>query len=94
MRVSGVAKYVPSVEDWRRDHVALYESTGGTSCGIPRANRLPVIIATQAGNKTATARKAAKRTGDEGGCVRAASHDAARENAVSVHDLRQSSMRA
>jgi hypothetical protein len=47
-----MAKYVPSPQDWVREQVELYESSGGTRGTTLRDTGLPVILVTHTGNKT------------------------------------------
>jgi hypothetical protein len=41
-----MAKYVPSPQDWVREQVELYESSGGTKGTTLRDTGLPVVIVT------------------------------------------------
>jgi deazaflavin-dependent oxidoreductase (nitroreductase family) len=52
-----MAKYVPSPQDWVREQVDLYESSGGTRGTTLRDTGLPVVIVTNRGNKTGAIRK-------------------------------------
>ena len=52
-----MAKYVPSPQDWVREQVELYESSGGTKGTTLRDTGLPVVIVTHFGNKTGEIRK-------------------------------------
>ena len=49
------AEYVPSPEQWVRDQVELYESTGGREGNTMRGR--PVVIVTSTGAKTGKVRK-------------------------------------
>jgi F420H(2)-dependent quinone reductase len=52
-----MAKYVPSPQDWVREQVELYESSGGTKGTTLRDTGLPVVIVTHRGHKTGAIRK-------------------------------------
>jgi deazaflavin-dependent oxidoreductase (nitroreductase family) len=49
--------YLPSPEDWVRNQVQLYESSGGTQGNTMPGSDLPVIIITSRGNKSGKVRK-------------------------------------
>ncbi len=50
-------EYVPSPEQWVRDQVALYESSGGTRGLTLRDTGLPVVIVTSLGARSGKIRK-------------------------------------
>ena len=49
--------YVPSTQQWVRDQVELYESSGGTRGTTLRETGLPVVIVTSLGAKSGKIRK-------------------------------------
>jgi deazaflavin-dependent oxidoreductase (nitroreductase family) len=55
MPVTG--EYVPSPEQWVRDQVELYESSGGTEGVTLRGTDLPVVIVTSVGASSGKVRK-------------------------------------
>ena len=55
MAVTG--EYVPSSEQWVRDQVDLYESSGGTDGTMLRDTGLPVVIVTSLGARSGKVRK-------------------------------------
>ena len=52
-----MAEYIPSIMDWVREQVELYEGSGGTEGTTLRDTGLPVIIVTNRGNRTGAIRK-------------------------------------
>ncbi len=50
-------EYVPSTEQWVRDQVELYESSGGTRGTTLRDTGLPVVIVTSLGARSGKIRK-------------------------------------
>lgn len=52
-----VGEYVPSTEQWVRDQVEKYESSGGTEGTTLRDTGLPVVILTTRGAKSGKIRK-------------------------------------
>lgn len=52
-----MAEYIPPTLDWVRDHVALYEGSGGTEGTTLLDTGMPCIIVTHTGNKTGGIRK-------------------------------------
>ena len=50
-------EYVPSSQQWVRDQVALYESSGGTEGTTLRDSGLPVVIVTNRGATSGKVRK-------------------------------------
>lgn len=50
-------EYVPSSQQWVRDQVALYESSGGTQGTTLRETGLPVVIVTNRGATSGKVRK-------------------------------------
>lgn len=49
--------YAPSTQDWVRDQVEIYESSGGTRGTTLRDTGLPVVIVTNRGARTGKIRK-------------------------------------
>ncbi len=62
-----MAEYVPSTSDWVREQVELYEGSGGTEGATLRDTGLPVIIVTNAGNKSGAIRKTPLMRVEDGG---------------------------
>ena len=60
-------EYEPSPEQWVRDQVEGYESSGGARANTLRDTGLPVIIVTHRGNKTGAIRKIALMRVEHGG---------------------------
>jgi F420H(2)-dependent quinone reductase len=52
-----MADYIPSPQQWVRDQVELYESSGGKAGTTLRDTGLPVVIVTHTGRKTGAIRK-------------------------------------
>ena len=50
-------EYVPSSSQWVRDHVELYESSGGTQGTTLRDTGLPVVVVTSIGAQSGKLRK-------------------------------------
>ncbi len=50
-------EYVPSTQQWVRDQVELYESSGGTQGTTLRETGLPVVIVTSLGARSGKIRK-------------------------------------
>ena len=50
-------RYIPSPQQWVRDQVELYESSGGKEGTTLRDTGLPVVIVTHRGRKTGAVRK-------------------------------------
>ena len=84
-----MAKYIPSPHDWVREHVELYESSGGTKGTTLRDTGLPVIIVTHTGNKTGAIRKTPlMRVRDGDSYVLVGSQGGAPDDPAWVHNLR------
>src|SRR5215813_8226380 len=84
-----MANYIPSPRDWVRDHVELYEKSGGTEGTTLRDTGLPVIIVTHRGNKTGAIRKTPlMRVTDGPNYVLVGSVGGAPKNPVWVYNLR------
>src|SRR5215813_7918368 len=84
-----MANYIPSPRDWVRDHVELYEKSGGTEGTTLRDTGLPVIIVTHTGNKTGAIRKTPLMCVKDGtNYVLVGSVGGAPKNPVWVYNLR------
>ena len=84
-----MADYIPSPREWVRDHVELYERSGGTEGTTLRDTGLPVIIVTHTGNKTGAIRKTPlMRVKDGANYVLIGSMGGAPKNPVWVYNLR------
>jgi F420H(2)-dependent quinone reductase len=84
-----MAKYVPSSQDWVREQVELYESSGGAKGTTLRDTGLPVIIVTHIGKKTGAIRKTPlMRVKDGGSYVLIGSQGGAPTDPAWVHNLR------
>ena len=84
-----MAEYIPSTTDWVREHVELYEGTGGKEGATLRDTGLPVIIVTNRGNRTGATRKTPlMRVKDGSNYVLVASRGGAPTNPVWVYNLR------
>src|SRR6266498_1059749 len=82
-------EYIPSPRDWVREQVELYESSGGTKGTTLRDTGLPVIIVTNAGNKTGAIRKTPLMLVKDGDAyVLVGSMGGAPKNPVWVYNLR------
>lgn len=82
-------QYIPSSQDWVREQVELYESSGGTKGTTLRDTGLPVIIVTHTGNKTGATRKTPlMRVKDGNNYVLVGSQGGAPKDPVWVHNLR------
>ncbi|MCA9831753.1 MAG: nitroreductase family deazaflavin-dependent oxidoreductase [Dehalococcoidia bacterium] len=82
-------EYVPSPVEWVRNQVEEYESSGGTKGTTLRETGLPVIIVTNAGNKTGAIRKTPlMRVKDGANYVLVGSMGGAPKNPVWVYNLR------
>ncbi len=85
-----MAEYIPSPVAWVREQVELYESSGGTQGTTLRDTGLPVIIVTNAGNKTGAIRKTPlMRVKDGANYVLVGSMGGAPKNPVWVYNLRE-----
>jgi deazaflavin-dependent oxidoreductase (nitroreductase family) len=84
-----MSEYVPSPVGWVRDQVELYERTNGAEGHTLRDTGLPVIIVTNAGNRTGAIRKTPlMRVKDAGSYVLVGSMGGAPKNPVWVYNLR------
>lgn len=84
-----MSEYVPSPVGWVRDQVELYERTNGAEGHTLRDTGLPVIIVTNAGNRTGAIRKTPlMRVKDGGSYVLVGSMGGAPKNPVWVYNLR------
>ena len=84
-----MAEYIPSTTDWVREHVELYEGSGGTEGAMLLDTGLPVIIVTNRGNRTGATRKTPlMRVKDGSNYVLVASRGGAPTNPVWVYNLR------
>jgi len=82
-------EYVPSPVEWVSNQVEEYESYGGTKGTTLRETGLPVIIVTNAGNKTGAIRKTPlMRVKDGANYVLVGSMGGAPKNPVWVYNLR------
>ena len=80
-------EYLPSATAWVREHVELYEGSGGTEGTTLRG--LPVIIVTNIGNKTGGVRKTPlMRVADGDSYVLIGSRGGAPSHPEWVHNLR------
>jgi len=81
--------YIPPAIEWIREHVELYEGSGGTEGATLRDTGLPCILVTHTGNKTGALRKSPlMRVQDGDGYVLVASMGGAPKNPVWVYNLR------
>ena len=64
-------EYEPSSQQWVRDQVALYESSGGTQGTTLRDTGLPVIIVTNRGARSGKLRKTPLMRVEHEGCYAA-----------------------
>lgn len=84
-----MGEYVPSPVGWVRDQVELYERTNGAEGHTLRDTGLPVIIVTNAGNRTGAIRKTPlMRVKDAASYVLVGSMGGAPKNPVWVYNLR------
>ena len=84
-----MGEYIPSPVAWVREQVELYEHSGGTQGTTLRDTGLPVIIVTNAGNKTGAIRKTPlMRVADGENYVLVGSVGGAPKNPVWVYNLR------
>jgi F420H(2)-dependent quinone reductase len=84
-----MAKYVPSPQDWVREQVELYESSGGSKGTTLRDTGLPVVIVTHRGHKTGAIRKAPLMRVKEGDSyILVGSKGGAPKDPAWVHNLR------
>jgi deazaflavin-dependent oxidoreductase (nitroreductase family) len=84
-----MGQYVPSPVEWVREQVEVYERTNGAEGHTLRDTGLPVIIVTNAGNKTGATRKTPlMRVKDGDSYVLVGSMGGAPKNPVWVYNLR------
>ncbi len=84
-----MAEYIPSPFQWVRDQVEVYERTNGAEGHTLRDTGLPVIIVTNAGNRSGAIRKTPlMRVKDGNGYVLVGSMGGAPKNPVWVYNLR------
>ncbi|MEO8669284.1 MAG: nitroreductase family deazaflavin-dependent oxidoreductase [Bauldia sp.] len=84
-----MGEYIPSPQDWVREQVEVYESSGGTRGTTLRDTGLPVIIITHVGNRTGAIRKTPlMRVQDGDAYVLVGSQGGAPKDPVWVHNLR------
>ncbi len=82
-------EYIPSTIQWVREQVELYERTNGAEGDTLRDTGLPVIIVTNAGNKSGAVRKTPlMRVKDGDAYVLVGSMGGAPKNPVWVYNLR------
>jgi|SRR5690349_20272758 F420H(2)-dependent quinone reductase len=82
-------QYIPSPQDWVREQVELYESSGGTRGTTLRDTGLPVVIVTHVGKKTGAIRKTPlMRVKDGNNYVLVGSQGGAPKDPDWVHNLR------
>lgn len=62
-----MTEYIPPTLDWVREHVELYEGSGGTEGTTLRDTGLPCILVTHTGRKTGATRKIALMRVTDGG---------------------------
>jgi len=81
-------EYVPSSEQWVRDQVDLYESSGGTDGTTLRDTGLPVVIVTSFGARTGKVRKTPlMRVEHDGAYALVASQGGAPRHPFWYHDV-------
>jgi deazaflavin-dependent oxidoreductase (nitroreductase family) len=84
-----MAKYVPSPQDWVREQVELYESSGGTKGTTLRDTGLPVVIVTHRGHKSGAIRKTPlMRVKENDNYILVGSQGGAPKDPAWVHNLR------
>ncbi|KOU61774.1 nitroreductase [Streptomyces sp. MMG1533] len=82
-------EYEPSPEQWVRDQVELYESSGGTEGTTLRDTGLPVILLTTRGAKSGKIRKTPlMRVEHEGSYAVVASQGGAPKHPVWFHNIK------
>lgn len=87
MAITG--EYVPSSQQWVRDQVELYESSGGTEGTTLRDTGLPVVIVTSLGSKSGKVRKTPlMRVEHHGSYALVASQGGAPTHPVWFHNLK------
>ena len=84
-----MAEYMPSISDWVREQVELYEGSGGKEGTTLRDTGMPVVIVTNLGNQTGAIRKTPlMRVKDGNNYVLVGSRGGAPKNPVWVYNLR------
>ena len=88
-----MADYIPSPQQWVRDQVELYESSGGTAGTTLRNTGLPVVVVTHTGRKTGAVRKTPlmRVVADDGTYVLVASKGGAPQHPAWYHNLKEQS---
>src|SRR5436190_23166023 len=88
-----MAEYIPSPQQWVRDQVELYESSGGKEGTTLRNTGLPVVVVTHMGRKTGAVRKTPlmRVVADDGTYVLVASKGGAPEHPAWYHNLKEQS---
>jgi len=82
-------EYEPSAQQWVRDQVELYESSGGTQGTTLRDTGLPVVIVTSLGAKSGKLRKTPlMRVEHDGSYALVASQGGAPTHPVWYHNLK------
>jgi deazaflavin-dependent oxidoreductase (nitroreductase family) len=81
-------EYEPSTQQWVRDQVADYESSGGTRANTLRETGIPIIIVTMRGRSSGKVRKIAlMRVEHEGSYALVASKGGADDHPAWYHNL-------
>ena len=84
-----MADYIPPTLDWVREHVELYEGSGGTQGTTLRDTGLPCILVTYTGRRTGATRKIAlMRVTDGDAYLLVGSMGGAPSHPAWVHNLR------
>ena len=84
-----MANYIPPTLDWVREHVELYEGSGGTQGTTLRDTGLPCILVTYTGRRTGATRKIAlMRVTDGDAYLLVGSMGGAPSHPAWVHNLR------
>jgi len=84
-----MSEYIPSLRQWVREQVELYESSGGTAGLTLRDTGLPVIIVTHRGRKTGAVRKTPlMRVLDGNNYILVASQGGAPKHPLWYHNLK------
>ena len=84
-----MADYIPPTLDWVREHVELYEGSGGTKGTTLRDTGLPCILVTYTGRRTGATRKIAlMRVTDGDAYLLVGSMGGAPSHPAWVHNLR------
>src|ERR1039457_2013125 len=81
-------EYEPSTSQWVRDHVEVYESSGGTRANTLRDTGLPIVIFTTRGQRSGKVRKTTvMRVEHDGEYALVASKGGAPKNPVWYYNL-------